>query len=105
MTKYHFLLSGMLILSIPLRPFPGAYININPGNQSSEPIYHLAFANFGPLNDDIFIADADGNHARPLLPNPANDYNASFRMMVNGSYLHQNEMVQQIFIVHIPMDR
>jgi TolB protein len=78
MTKYHFILSGMLILSIPFRPFPGAYININTGNQSSEPIYHLAFANFGPLNDDIFIADADGNHARPLLPNPANDYNASF---------------------------
>ena len=48
------------------------------GTISSEPIYHLAFANFGPLNDDVFIADADGNHARPLLPNPANDYNASF---------------------------
>ena len=78
MTKYHFLLSGMLILSIPLRPFPGAYDNINSGNHSSEPIYHLAFASFGPLNDDIFIADADGNHAKLLLPNPANDYNASF---------------------------
>ena len=78
MTKYHLLLSGMIMLSIPLHPFLGAYNNINSGNHNSEPIYHLAFANFGPLNDDIFIADADGNHARPLLPNPANDYNASF---------------------------
>lgn len=78
MTKYQLLLLGMLIFLTPLRPFPGAYNNINRGNQSSEPIYHIAFANFGPLNDDIFIADADGKHARPLLSNPANDYNASF---------------------------
>ena len=44
----------------------------------AEPIYHLAFADLGPLNSDIFIADADGNNARPLVPHPANDYNASF---------------------------
>jgi Tol biopolymer transport system component len=78
MTKYHFLLSGLLILSISLRPYSGANDTINSVNNGSEPIYHLAFANFGPLNDDIFIADADGNNARPLLPDPANDYNASF---------------------------
>src|SRR6187402_3320695 len=78
MTKYYLLLSGILIFSISLRPFPGAYNNIHSGNDSLETIYHLAFASFGPLNDDIFIADADGKHSRPLLPNPANDYNASF---------------------------
>src|SRR5678809_1203850 len=77
MTKYHLLLSGMLILS-PLRPFSGAYNNFNSGKHPSEPVYHLAFANFGPLNYDVFIADSNGNNARPLLPNPANDYNASF---------------------------
>ena len=79
MTKYHLLLSGMIItLSIPLHFFRGVYNNIHSQAYRSEPIYHLAFASFGPLNDDVFIADADGTHARPLLPNPANDYNAVF---------------------------
>lgn len=40
--------------------------------------YRLAFASFSPLNDDIFIADSDGSNARPLLPGPSQDYNASF---------------------------
>jgi Tol biopolymer transport system component len=78
MTKYHLLVAGILLVSIALLPFPGFDNNISSGTFSSEPIYHLAFASFGPLNDDIFIADADGTHARPVLPNPANDYNASF---------------------------
>jgi TolB protein len=78
MTKFHFVLSGTLILFIALRFFPGPSNNINSGNHRSKPIYHIAFASFGPLNDDIFIADGDGNNARPLLPNPANDYNAAF---------------------------
>ena len=78
MTKYLFFLSGMLMLSMPLRPFPETYDNINLGHDIADPIYHLAFANFGPLNNDIFIAGADGSNARPLLPNPSNDYNASF---------------------------
>ena len=69
MAKFHLPLSGMFLFFV----LPLASQTI-----SSEPIYHLAFANFGPLNDDIFIADANGNHARPLLQNPANDYNASF---------------------------
>src|SRR6478672_4821455 len=40
--------------------------------------YTLAFASFAPVNMDIFIADADGSNARALLPNPGQDYNASF---------------------------
>ena len=43
-----------------------------------EPTYQLAFANFGPVDTDIFIADSDGNNAKPLFVNPALDYNASF---------------------------
>ena len=78
MTKYHFLTSGILTLFIPLLPFTWFSNNISPENYPPEPNYHIAFASFGPLNDDIFIADSDGTHARPLLPNPANDYNASF---------------------------
>lgn len=38
----------------------------------------IAFASFAPLNTDIFIAAADGSEARPLLPHPDLDYNASF---------------------------
>ncbi|MFI5132089.1 MAG: TolB family protein [Chitinophagales bacterium] len=78
MTKYRLLVPGILLLSIPLLTVPGFYDHINPGTFSSDPVYQIAFANFGPLNEDIFIADADGTHSRPLLPDPANDYNASF---------------------------
>ena len=43
-----------------------------------EPNYEIAFAKFAPMNTDIFIADANGSNARPLLANPESDYNASF---------------------------
>src|SRR2546423_1603013 len=44
----------------------------------SEPGYTIAFGSAAPYNTDIFMADADGTHTRPLAPNPALDYNASF---------------------------
>jgi len=78
MSRYYLFVLGILILSIYVLPFSEFHSNINPATNRSEPTYHIAFANFGPLNDDIFIADANGAHARPLLANPANDYNASF---------------------------
>lgn len=40
--------------------------------------FAIAFASFAPLNDDIFVSDADGSNAKPLLAHPALDYNASF---------------------------
>jgi TolB protein len=40
--------------------------------------YKIAFASFAPLNLDIFVADADGMNAKPLLAHPDQDYNASF---------------------------
>ncbi|MEG3164002.1 hypothetical protein U1701_05285 [Sphingomonas sp. PB2P19] len=40
--------------------------------------YEIAFASFAPLDSDVFIADADGTNARPLLPHPESDSNASF---------------------------
>ncbi len=40
--------------------------------------YTIAFKSFAPNNTDIFLADANGNHVRPLAPNSALDYNASF---------------------------
>lgn len=45
---------------------------------AAEPTYEIAFASFAPLNSDIFIADADGSHARPFLPHAELDSNASF---------------------------
>ena len=47
------------------------------GQADVELQYQIAFANFGPQNTDIFLADADGSNARPFLSNPALDYNAS----------------------------
>ena len=40
--------------------------------------YTIAFKSFAPNNSDIFLADEDGRHVRPLVPDPALDYNASF---------------------------
>lgn len=40
--------------------------------------YKIAFASFASLNLEIFVAEADGQNAKPLLPSPAQDYNASF---------------------------
>ena len=38
----------------------------------------IAFAYLAPLNTDVFVANADGGDPRPLPPDPALDYNASF---------------------------
>ena len=49
-----------------------------PGAAEPPGEYTIAFASFAPLNSDIFIADPDGSHARPFLPNRDLDFNASF---------------------------
>jgi Tol biopolymer transport system component len=40
--------------------------------------YTIAYGSLGPLDTDVFIADADGTNAQALLPHPGLDYNASF---------------------------
>lgn len=56
------------VLSPPLR-----------GEQEPQPdSYVIAFASFAPLNTDIFIADADGSNARPLVSTSGFEANASF---------------------------
>ena len=40
--------------------------------------YGIAFKSYAPNNTDIFIAALDGTGARPLVPDPALDYNPSF---------------------------
>jgi Tol biopolymer transport system component len=44
------------------------------------PSYTIAFKSFAPNNTDIFIADSGGEHARPLVPHPALDYDASWSL-------------------------
>lgn len=46
--------------------------------QPAAPIYEIAFSSMGPINADVFIADADGNHAKPLLAHAGFDGNGSF---------------------------
>ena len=50
------------------------------GAQSYQPKqrYTIAFKSFAPNNTDILVADPDGKHERPLLPDGALDYNAAF---------------------------
>jgi TolB protein len=50
----------------------------NRATRAPDPAYTVAFKSFAPNNSDVFVADADGGHARPLSPDPALDYNAAF---------------------------
>jgi Tol biopolymer transport system component len=78
MTKHPLIVTGILSLSLVLFSF----LWLNNETQSdkfvAEPTYALAFANFGPMNGELFIADEDGNNAKPLVPGPADESNASF---------------------------
>jgi TolB protein len=40
--------------------------------------YTIAFSSFGPIDTDVFIANARGENAKPLVPSASLDYNASF---------------------------
>jgi Tol biopolymer transport system component len=58
--------------------FGAAGASLAAQEPTAKPKYHVAFASLGPLNLDVYIADADGSNAKPLLPHPGQDYNASF---------------------------
>ena len=45
---------------------------------NAQPRYTIAYSGFAPLDSDIFIADADGRNPKAFLPNPGQDFNASF---------------------------
>ena len=63
-----------------------------------ESYYEIAFAKFGPMNTDIFTADANGGNARPLFERPNRTITLRFRPTANGFSLHPNAMVRRIFI-------
>jgi TolB protein len=46
--------------------------------EAAGPQYEITFASFAPIDTDIFIADADGSSARPLVATPSFEANASF---------------------------
>lgn len=45
---------------------------------AAQPAYEIAFASLGPINSELFVADADGSNAVPFLPHAGFDGNASF---------------------------
>ena len=76
MNKYRFLpvLFAMGVLPLIL----GFVIRFGKDEPTQKVQYELSFASFSPLNTDLFIADANGMNAKPLLSHEALDYNASF---------------------------
>ena len=78
MTRIYPIALGLLFfLQSTIPPFEINAKHYRP-KKPAEPTYQLAFANFGPINTEIFLANADGTNAKALLPNPGLDYNASF---------------------------
>jgi hypothetical protein len=67
-------------LELPIVLVLGVWFGIWRANvcAGAEPSYTIAFASFGPRNTDLFVADADGKNAKPLVPHAENDCNASF---------------------------
>jgi Tol biopolymer transport system component len=49
-----------------------------PASRQDAPSYAIAFKSFAPNNADIFIAEGHAHGVRPLVPDSAPDYNASF---------------------------
>lgn len=58
----------LVVLAACLRALPA----------QAEPRYTIAYSGFAPLNDDLFVADADGRHPRAFLAGPGEEFNASF---------------------------
>jgi len=50
--------------------------------QSVEEVPTIAFASFAPIKTHIFIADSDGNNAKPLLASQDVDYNGGVKLLV-----------------------
>ena len=55
------------------------------GAIAAEAKYRIAFTSFAPFNTELFIADGDGSNARPFLPDPGLDFDASFS--VDGKWV------------------
>jgi dipeptidyl aminopeptidase/acylaminoacyl peptidase len=59
-------------------PSPAQQVRRATAAREAQPEYSIAFANFGPINTDIFIAAPDGSKPVPLSAHPGRDCNASF---------------------------
>ena len=69
--------SRVLLFSLSL-PLSVACGQLTPTRESPEATCAITFANFAPLNTDVFVANADGGDSKPLLADAVLDYNASF---------------------------
>jgi Tol biopolymer transport system component len=50
------------------------------GAVQTQPRYQIAFTSQAPRNQQLFLAAGDGTNARPLVPHPSFDSNASFSL-------------------------
>lgn len=78
MIRMELLARGVLLAGMGTAVLALAGHGVRPRPRSPAPPYTVAFKSFAPNNTDVFIADADGTHLRPLAASPALDYNASF---------------------------
>ncbi|MET0555642.1 MAG: hypothetical protein ABW221_21565 [Vicinamibacteria bacterium] len=69
--------SSALLAGSALAVWGGAHAAAAPADGAAAP-YEIAFSSMGPVNADVFMADAEGNDARPWLPHAGFDGNASF---------------------------
>lgn len=63
-------LRGAMLIAV------SGFVTASPALAQSR--YTIAYSGFAPVNDDVFIADADGRNGKPLLAGPGQDFNASF---------------------------
>ena len=61
-----------------LLPVPLLCCAIAAAQENSASKYTIAIKSYAPYNTDIFVAARDGSNPRPLVPNSALDYNATF---------------------------
>src|SRR5690242_1167897 len=54
-----------------------AFLLMAPLAQADD-AYTIAYASFAPVHSEIFLADADGSHAKVFHPHEALQWNASF---------------------------
>ena len=76
-TNAYHLFAGLVGFLIAVGATSGQAPVANAG-KSAPTNYTVAFASFGPLHAQLFIADGDGSNAKPLMANASQDYNASF---------------------------
>jgi hypothetical protein len=70
------------------------------GNQAPKDAaaqYTIAFKSFAPNNSDVFLANEDGSHIRPLMPDLHSITTRPSRLMAAGLCLHGSAQALPLF--------